>query len=276
MNKFSLIFVLVALAIVDVQSQPSDSEQPSGDSSFQELENVIMNVLIEKYTRIVKEAGMKDEQVKPITDMRIKMSGDITFGDQKSILADNCKMLNDDGVLLEVAEKDMPDKKWSELLDANMSTKMNFWWNITRSDCEACAMKASKNVCVLFMNPEERKKIEEWAKEAGIKEEIIPMAVELEMRIQMANNATERDDMIKNYFETIGNKNCLLEPLSADEMEILKKMKNEDYLLNTFQWSENYYQTTGADHMKALKNILIYDWAEKNMRDVKTKEGIDQ
>lgn len=51
-------------------------------------------------------------------------------------------------------------------------------------------------MCVLFMNPEEREKIEKWAKEAGIVDDEIKKIVDLEMRMEMTVTDPERRTMM--------------------------------------------------------------------------------
>lgn len=77
------------------------------------------------------------------------------------------------------------------------------------------------------MNPVERKKIGEWAKEIGIKSENISTAVELEMRVKLTSNAWERDNIIvRSLFQVLlvrmrgtaiiskADQNNILSPLS--------------------------------------------------------------
>lgn len=56
--------------------------------------------------------------------------------------ANHCEMLNDDGVMLEVNEKHMPNQKWSQLTDANTTEKIEFWWEVAKGDCKVAAIKA--------------------------------------------------------------------------------------------------------------------------------------
>lgn len=46
------------------------------------------------------------------------------------------------------------------------------------------------------MDPEQRKKVEGWAREAGIRDEEIVAAVDMEMRMQMTDKIRERDDIL--------------------------------------------------------------------------------
>lgn len=51
-------------------------------------------------------------------------------------------MLNDDGVMLEIDEKHMPKQKWSDLADAELFRKIDFWWEFTKGDCKVATVKA--------------------------------------------------------------------------------------------------------------------------------------
>lgn len=51
-------------------------------------------------------------------------------------------MLNDDGVILEVDDKNKPNQKWSDLADANMTTKINYLWEISKGSPKTAAIKA--------------------------------------------------------------------------------------------------------------------------------------
>lgn len=51
-------------------------------------------------------------------------------------------MLNDDGVMLEIEDKDKPNEKWSDLVDANMTKKIDYLCEFTSGDCKVAAIKA--------------------------------------------------------------------------------------------------------------------------------------
>lgn len=54
----------------------------------------------------------------------------------------------------------------------------------------------------------------------------------------------------------------MLEPsLTESEQDKLKSFKDDEYVKNAVFWSGIYNRSTGADHIKALKNINT--WAGK-------------
>lgn len=55
---------------------------------------------------------------------------------------------------------------------------------------------SQKNVCVELMCPVERKMIKGWAKEAGVAEDELKAAVDMEMKMLMVKSATEQRDMM--------------------------------------------------------------------------------
>lgn len=60
------------------------------------------------------------------------------------------------------------------------------------------------------MDPEERKKIEGWAREAGLRDEEITAAVDMEMRILMTGNIEECDDVVvRNSFPSAERLNII-------------------------------------------------------------------
>lgn len=60
------------------------------------------------------------------------------------VKADNCEMLNVDGKLVEIDEKYMAYKEYSDVADKNVSMKMGFWSGIAnKKACEdVCAVQA--------------------------------------------------------------------------------------------------------------------------------------
>lgn len=229
-----------------------------------------------EFVDVAKEVGLKEEQFEPTARMIWEFKVAKEPGTQKSILADNCEMLNTDGKMLDVDEKFMTDKKWSELADKDITTKMEFWWKIMETaDCKVAKLKSVKNVCVLFMNEEERKKIEGWAKEAGMVDDEVKKIIDLEMRMNMVTTKAERRSMMMMNFEKLGNDKTMLEPtMTKDDSEKLKSVENKDWMDRMHFWAEKYMQSTGADRMKSLKNvcIIMMEAKEKENKDKKRSE----
>lgn len=60
-------------------------------------------------------------------------------------------MLNTDGAMLEVKEKFMHEKKWSEMTNEDISTKMDFWWRVLNSIyCRVTKLKTIMSIIILF------------------------------------------------------------------------------------------------------------------------------
>jgi len=207
-----------------------------------------------------KTAGYKEAQWKPIADLVWKIVTTNSTGEKKSILADHCAMVNDDGQMFEINENHTPNgMKWADQAGKNISMKMEFWWNVTQqAECRIAKMKAMKNVCVEFMCPVERKEIEGWAKEAGILENEIETAVDMEMRMRMVRiNIQQRDMAMKNY-EKFGANQYMMEPtMTKEEIAKANALENEDWVKRIHFWANKYHQTTGPDHIKCLKNMFV-------------------
>lgn len=63
-------------------------------------------------------------------------------------------MLNDDGVILEVNEKHLPNGlTWADQADKDIATKMNFWWNVTEQ--AACKIAKTKAIVIHFISFQE-------------------------------------------------------------------------------------------------------------------------
>lgn len=268
MKILALIIVLVALTAFC-------SAQPVEDSVYTTTETYTKEGALKKeYEHYAREAGfLSDDQVKPTAHLMWMVYTLRKPGSRKSILANNCEMLNTDGVMLEVEGKQMPT-------NASINAKINFWWEITKGDCKVDAVKAFKNICVLLSNPEERKQIEQSARTAGIHDDEIEAAVEMEMRMQMASNGIERDNILFRHLSdsNLGKDQYLLEATGLTEAEIdeLKNLETndtEDYKaaknVRNF-WTRIYNRSTGVDHLKALKNIST--WAAK-YNDARSKNA---
>lgn len=258
MERITLITVLVALMMMMSNAVPLAGNEEITKDITQMTKLEFTQALRKDYEGFAKAAGYKDSQIKPAVDFVYAFADSHeSLGGLKSMLADNCKMLNDDGIMFEFEDKEMPEQKWSELTDAKMTEKFKYLFEFTRRDDEIPFFKAIKNFCVLFLDPEERKEIENWAKEAGIKEEEIPAAVDMEMRLRTTDSIRERDDIMFKHLDDLGKKNYMILPeLTAAENEKLETLKGKDAIDNANFWAEVYNRSTGPDHMKAMKNVF--------------------
>ncbi|XP_031636423.1 uncharacterized protein LOC116349225 [Contarinia nasturtii] len=227
-----------------------------------------------KYTELAKSAGYKETQWKPIADMVWEMASSNSTGLKKSILADHCEMINDDGVMFEVNEKHTNGEKWSDQADKNITMKMDFWWNVmVKAQCRVAKMKAMKNLCVEFMCPVERKEIEGFAKEAGIHDEDIKAAVDLEMRMRLVRTQDEARDIFRKDHKDLGKNKYMLEPeMTKEELEEATNIeKSEDFIKKIRFWAHKYHFSTGTNRMKCLKNMCVIVSQEEKKNELKTE-----